>query len=233
MKLYKLFLPILYILITIPYSGCAWENLPEGEEEEQLIVEVTMRMAGAMRPDLFYYVVFNLTGDPDKKPYSVFDGEDRGRNWNVYYMWGTPPYEDTGLWRGVGGKDNEGNDRVDNFPTEEAFLNELLPGTTQEGDHLTLRINLSDFDYQFTSLNMNMIVCNQAIDAESRLEYEYDPWVYDSFYARGITINLTGSETYWDENQPTNEQEAISNEREDSAPPEADIVYWRFVIVSR
>ena len=233
MKLFKLIAPILYILIAIQFSGCAWENLPEGETEEQLIIEVTMRMAGAMHPDLFYYIVFNVTGDSDKKPYSVFDGEDRGKYWNIYYMWGRPPYEDTGLWRGLGGKGIGGNDLIDNFPTEEGYLTELRSGTTQEGDHLTLRIDLSDIGYEFTSINMNMIVCNQAIDADSRLEYEYDPLVYDSFFSRGITINLAGTEDYWDENQPTNAQEIYSNEREDDAPPEADIVYWSFVIVSR
>jgi hypothetical protein len=233
MKLFKLMAPILYILISFQFAGCAWENLPEGETEEQLIVEVTMRMAGAMRPELFYYIVFNITGDPEKKPYSVFEGEDRGKYWNVYYMWGTPPFEETGLWRGLGGTNAEGENRIDIPPTEQAYLTELRPGTTQEGDHLTLRIDLSDIGYDFTSINMNMIVCNQAIDAESRLEYQYDPLVYDSFFARGITINLDGTEDYWDENQPTNAQEIYPNEREDDAPPEADIVYWRFVIVSR
>jgi hypothetical protein len=224
---------ILYILMVAPLAGCAWENLPEGGGEPDKIIEVTMRVGGAMRADLFYYIVFNLSGDPSRKPYSVFKGDDRGKYWNVYYMWGTPPYEDTGLYRGLGGKGVGGKELIDVFPTKREFLNELKTGTTQEGDTLKLRINLSAIDVTVDSLNMNMIVCNQAIDAESRVEYEYDPYVFDSFYARGITINLTTSTDYWDENMPAYEQEGIPNEYEESAPPEADIVYWRFQIVSR
>ncbi len=221
------------MLSVLPLAGCAWENLPEGEQESQLIVEVTMRMAGAMRPDFFYYIVFNLSGDSAKKPYDVFEGEDRGKYWTVYYMWGTPPYKQTDIYRGFGGTTKDEENLIDREPVERERLNELRSGTGQEGDTLTLRIDLSDLDPFLTSINMNMIICNQAIDAKSRLEYEYDPWVYDSFIDRGLTINLKGLDDYWDENQVENQMEYKQNANEDIAPPAGDIVYWRFQIVSR
>ncbi len=229
---YKLVI-ILYILALIPMCGCAWENLPEGEVEEKKIIQVTMRLGGKMRSDLFYYIVFNLSGDPDKKPYSVFDGEDRGKNWTVYYMWGTPPFEPTGLYRGFGCKGISGNDLIDNFPDKEDFINELLPGTNVSGDSMTLRIDMTNLPLTSGYINLNMIVCNQAIDAQSKFEYEYDPYVFDSFYERGITMNLLGYETFWSEQQSENAQEEFPNEQEETAPPEADIINWRFQVISK
>jgi len=215
-------------------TSCAWENLPEGEVKKQRIVQVTMRLGGAMRPDLFYYIVFNLSGDPNKKPYSVFEGEDRGKYWTVYYMWGTPPHRDTDLYRGFGGKSKSGSNLIDKPPIPRRDLIELLPGTVVEGDHMTLVINLTDLPFPETGnviVNMNMIVCNQAIDAVSRIEYEYEPYVFDSFLNRGISMTLTSVADYWDEFH--NQQEHIPNEHEDVAPPEANIVDWRFQIVTR
>jgi hypothetical protein len=225
---------ILYIIFLLAGVGCAWENLPQGQEETQRIIQVNMRMGGAMRSDLFYYIVFNLSGNAENKPYSVFDGVDRGKFWTVYYMWGTPPLKETGLYRGFGGKGVNGSNLIDRFPMSREYLNELLPGTTVEGDHMTLSIDVSKLHIPATtslSVNMNMIVCNQAIDATSRLEYEYDPYVFDSFYGRGITMIYTSTADYWDELH--NPQESIPNEHEDVAPPEANIIDWRFQIIAR
>lgn len=212
--------------------SCAWENLPEGVQEKQRIIEVTMKTGGAMRPDLFYYIVFNLSGDPSKKPYSIFEGEDRGKYWSVYYMWGKPPYKNLGLYRGFGGKGKDGKNLVDNPPLDRSLLHELTTGTSVSGDRMTLRIDLSKLAIpaSITSINMNMIVCNQAIDADSRVDYQYAPYVFDSFYDRGITIPLTGVGDYWDE--ANNPQERLPNEHENSAPPEANITDWRFFKIS-
>lgn len=231
--MYKFLRIILTLVPLVSLCSCAWENLPEGEQQKQRIVQVTMRLGGPMRSDLFYYIVFNLSNDPSKKPYSVFEGEDRGKYWSVYYMWGTPPYQPTGLYRGLGGKGAGGTNLIDRFPTKRDYLIELLPGTVVEGDHMTLVIDLSKFSLPEDNLtvNMNMIVCNQAIDATSRVEYEYDPYVFDSFYARGISMTFSSTSDFWDELH--NPQETIPNEREDTAPPEANIIDWRFQIITR
>jgi hypothetical protein len=233
--LYKISSIILYAIATLAClnSGCAWENLPEGVQEKQVIVQVTMRVGGPMRTDLFYYIVFNLSGKADNKPYSVFDGDDRGKNWTVYYMWGTPPNEPTGLYRGLGGKAKDGSNRIDKFPQSQ-YLNELR-SVDVGGDHMTLVIDLSAFSIPSTyTLNMNMIVCNQAIDAVSRQEYIYDPRVFDSFYARGISMNITPTADFWDEmHNPMEPPLQPKNEYEYMAPPEANIVDWRFQIIVR
>jgi hypothetical protein len=222
---------LLLILLVIPQTGCAYDNLPKGEQENQTIIQVTMRLGGAKREDYFYYIVFNLSGDPEKKPRPIFDGEDRGKNWSVYYVWGWPPDHELGIYRGYGGEGVNGGNLIDVFPIEEAFLNELLPGTNANGDQFTLRIDLTDVPLASGIINMNMIVCNQAIDAESQFEYEFDPYVFDSFYNYGISININGTADFW--NEVHNPQEDIPNEHEDIAPPEADIIGWHFQIVSR
>ena len=227
----KKILVILCMLTLFSAVSCAWENLPEGEQEIKRIIQVTMRLGGTMRTDLFYYIVFNLSGDPNKKPYSVFDGEDRGKYWTVYYMYGQPPYEDLDLYRGFGGKGTDGSSRIDRFPTEQDELNELLLGTSIQGDQMTLRIDLTELKLKSPIMNMNMIVCNQAIDAQSKFEYKYIPCVWDSFYAQGVTIDLMGTDYYW--NEQSDPMEQISNEHEDTASPEANIIGWYFQIVSR
>jgi hypothetical protein len=192
-----------------------------------LIVQVSMRLRGAINPDFFYYIVFNNSGDPAAKPWSVFDGEDRGKNWSLYYMYGSPPTRATDLYRGAGGLGGEGENLVDQPPLDRASIPELLPGTIVEDDRITLRIDLGGPDFQ--SLNMNMIVCNQAIDAESKVSYEFDPYVFDSFYDNGITLDPTEGITQWSES--THPQEQIPNEYENTAPASADIVDWVFQIV--
>ncbi len=227
--MYRILALNLCILCLLLIVGCAWENLPEGEVEEEFIVEVTMRLEGPKLPNLFYYIVFNLSGDSARKPYSVFSGEDRGRYWNIYYMYGEPPFRDPDLYRGYGGTLPDGTELIDGRPLESQKLNEVLIQNTT-GDHITLRINLSDLDLPSQEINMNMIVCNQAIDAESQIEYEWEPLVWDSFKDRGITMNLGGIADYWNE---FNEQmEDQPNEREESAAPGADIKSWSFKIIS-
>jgi hypothetical protein len=184
-----------------------------------------------MIPDYFYYIVFNLSGDSEKKPYSVFEGEDRGKYWNIYYMYGRPPFRDLGLYRGYGGIGPNDEVLIDMEPLERAYLNELLPGTDVSGDHMVLRIDLTKLKLPTKKINMNMIVCNQAIDAKSQIEYEYDPLVWDSFYGRGITMDLGGTTDFW--NEFNNRMEDKPNEREDVAPPGADIKNWRFQIISQ
>jgi hypothetical protein len=231
--LLKKYAVILYMMALCVPMGCAWENLPEGGVKTEQVVRVTMRLGGSMDPKYFYYIVFNLSGNPAKKPYSVFDGLDRGRNWSIYYVWGTPPYRDTDVYRGLGSIGASRKRRIDEPPVEMNLLNELLPGSVVEGDHMTLRIRISDLGVDLGSINMNMIVCNQAIDGESRLYYTYDPYVFDSFYERGITMNLKGTEDLWDEVQIENQQESTPNEHELTAPPETNIIGWRFQIENR
>jgi len=225
-------IPIL-CLITISLNiGCAWENLPEGEVIDQKIIQVTMKLGGAMHEDLFYYIVFNLSGDLGKKPYSIFDGEDRGKYWTVYYMYGAPPYRDRGLYRGLGGISLSGNVLIDQFPKTQDFATELLPGTNVQGDSMTLKIDLTELPLVSDIVNLNMIVCNQAIDAESKFEYEYEPYVFDSFMDRGLSIDIGGHDSYWSEAMEEYKQELFPNEHEDTAPPEADIIHWNFQVIT-
>ena len=213
-------------------SGCAWSNEEDLTQPKNTVIQITMRLGGAIRNDLFYYFVFNLSGDPLKKPYSVFDNtSDRGKYWSVYYMYGTPPRKETGIYRGFGGTNKQGKPRIDNPPLEQDYLSELLPINNIQGNQFILRIDLGKRSLK--KINMNMIVCNQAIDAESRLEYEYDAYVYDSFYDHGLTLDLTGYTLTWNESQTQYSQETISNEHEDVAPPEANIVDWQFTILSK
>jgi hypothetical protein len=214
-------------------NSCAWENLPAGGEEVPTrIVRVMMRLGGPIRNDLFYYIVFNLSGDPTKKPYSIFDGEDRGKYWTVYYMYGQPPLRDLDLYRGFGGKTKDGDYRIDQRPTQRYDLNELMDGTTISGDQITLVINLTEFGFIPNNINMNMIVCNQAIDLESKFEYEWDPYVFDSFYERGITIDLNSIDPWWGESNYEDKMEVFPNENEETAPPGADIIDWYFTVIS-
>ncbi|MFH1677087.1 MAG: hypothetical protein ABIC40_08680 [bacterium] len=228
--MYKFSTLILPILLLFTVASCAWSNEDDPNQTKNTVIQVTMRLGGAIRNDLFYYFVFNISGDPLKKPYSVFDdSEDRGKYWSVYYMYGTPPRRPTGIYRGRGGTTKQGVSRIDNPPLEQAYLSELLPINNIQGNQFILRIDLGQVSLK--NINMNMIVCNQAIDADSRLEYEYDAYVYDSFYDRGLTLNLTGNILLWNEAQYS--QELISNEHEDVAPPEANIVDWQFNVLSK
>jgi len=218
-------------MALISGTGCAWSNPPEGGEKPQKIIQVTMRLGGAMHEELFYYIVFNLSGKIDNKPYSVFDGEDRGKFWTVYYMYGAPPYKPRDLYRGFGGKGVNGTLLIDKFPTAQIDLTELRPGTSVQGESMTLVIDLTELPLPSKIVNLNMIVCNQAIDAESKFWYEYDPRVYDSFLNRGISIDMGGVTDYWSEaGYP---QEEIANEYEDASVPQADIVDWSFQIITR
>ena len=224
---------ILLILLLPLFVGCAWENLPEGGVEDRFIVKFIMRMNGAMRENLFYYIVFNLSGVPGNYPQSNFEGDDRGENWNIYYMYGKPPNRPLDLYRGFGGT-FKGENLIDRKPEERLFLNELTSETVVEGDHMIVVVDLTEiqnFKWFNGIINLNMIVCNQAIDEESRFEYEYDPFVYDSFYGGGIAIDLNGSADFWDEAHDPLEE--LPNEQEDIAPPEADIVNWRVQIISK
>ena len=224
---------ILYIVAVLFSSGCAWENLPQGQQEKKRIIQVTMSVGGNMNPNLFYYIVLNLSGDSNKKPLSVFDGADRGKYWMVYYMYGTPPRRPTGLYRGFGGIGKNGGDLIDIQPRSQEYLLELGPGTVVTGDHMTLSLDLSKLlkpTVTSVNVNLNMIVCNQAIDAQSRLEYEYDPYVYDSFLNGGITLNIPSELRIW--NEHSNSMETIPNEHETTARPEADIRDWLVQVIS-
>jgi hypothetical protein len=229
----KLIHIILFSISLWPY-GCAYANINKdapSEPKPQRVIQIKMQLGGAKREDIFYYIVFNLSGDAAKKPMPIFDGTDRGKNWTVYYVWGKPPNRDLGLYRGYGGEGVSGGNLVDNAPTEQAFLNELMEGTNTAGDQITLRIDLTKIPIGNGIINMNMIVCNQAIDAESQIEYEYPPYVVDAFFDGGISIDFFGTADTW--NETYNPQEEDSNEHEDGAPPGADIVDWNFRIISR
>jgi hypothetical protein len=234
----KLYL-ILYIAVILFSNGCAWENLPPGGEKTQKIVTVTMQLGGAMDPRLFYYIVFNLSQKADKLPFSVFTGVDRAKNWSVYYMYGQPPNNKTlDLYRGYGGVNKKGENLVDRPPTRREYLNELKSGTVVEGDHMTLVIDLTPFNLSSTStykLSMNMMVCNQPIDSDSQSYYDYAPYVFDSFFANGITMVINSTTDYWYEGSAYGQEPPYQppNEHEDVAPANANIINWNFQIVSR
>lgn len=225
---------IFTIILLVFNCGCAWENLPEEGNDDpkpQRVIQVKMQLGGAKREDIFYYIVFNLSGDPANKPLPIFDGEDRGKNWTVYYMYGKPPNRDLGLYRGYGGEGTGGSNLIDSQPLEAAYLNELMEGTSTSGDQITIRIDLTEIPIGNGIFNLNMIVCNQAIDAESQIEYEFDPYVVDAFLDGGVSIDFFGTADLW--NETYNPQEEIPNEHEDVAPPGADIINWNFRIISR
>jgi hypothetical protein len=230
---------ILYIfLLLLLSSGCGWQNLPQGEQQGQTIIEVTMRAGGPLDSKLFYYIVFNFSQKPGNKPDSIFEGDKRGKYWNVYYMWGTPPLKTTQIYRGFGGVNQSGTNLLDNSPLQQEYLNELLPGTSVEGDHMTLRIDLTPFKISPTKniiLNMNMIVCNQAMDAESKTYYgQYLPYVFDSFYSNGISMNISTTTDFFNEQLYPQEPPLMPpNEHEDVAPANANIIDWTFQVISR
>ena len=231
-KMYKFTVIIINLVILISLGSCGYSNLPIGEQENQRIIEVTMNLGGEISPILFYYIVFNLDNDPTHQPYSVFEGEDKGKYWTVYYMYGQPPFEDLQLYRGFGGTREDGFNLVDKFPEEEQNLLEIRNATIT-GSQMSLRIELTNLGIPDTgqfNLNMNMIVCSQPIDITSQIEYDREPYVFDSFYNRGISINLNGNTDFFNEN--FNPQEEFPNENEDIAPPSANITNWVFQIIT-
>ena len=109
---------IIRMLITISLlllivTGCAWENVDETEGKQYPIWEVKMVMEGSINQNLYYIIMFNFSGDENLQPFPEIDGEDRGRNWDVYYMYGKPgdrpevAPEPLGFYKGEGGIDAE------------------------------------------------------------------------------------------------------------------------------
>jgi len=81
---------IITAIVMILACGCAWENIPPGEGEANRIWEIRMVMEGSIDLSTYYFIVFNISGDPAQLPVADFDGLDRGRNWDFYYVYGKP-----------------------------------------------------------------------------------------------------------------------------------------------
>ena len=109
---------ILRLLISISLllfilTGCAWENVDESETAQYPIWEVRMVMEGSLNANLYYIIAFNFSGDETLMPFPEIDGEDRGRNWDVYYMYGKPgdrpevATKPLGFYKGIGSLSKE------------------------------------------------------------------------------------------------------------------------------
>jgi hypothetical protein len=76
-----------------------------------------MVMESSLDPNSYYFIVLNFSGDPAKLPLADFDGLDRGRNWDIYYVYGKPGDEPYGpnadpldFYKGEGGTTSTGGE---------------------------------------------------------------------------------------------------------------------------
>ncbi|MFH1514261.1 MAG: hypothetical protein ABIG42_02250 [bacterium] len=81
---------ILTFILSILSVGCAWENIDPTVNDENRFWEIQMVMEGGINTNLYYIIVFNFSGDENQKPLAALSGEDRGKFWDVYYMYGKP-----------------------------------------------------------------------------------------------------------------------------------------------
>jgi hypothetical protein len=235
--MYRIINKILLILILafLLQSGCAWENLPEGDEtEKDLRMTITFRVQGQLDPNLFYFIVFNFSGDPSKKPKPDFEDEERGLNWDAYYMYGNPRLEGHDFYRGLGiGQTKDGTPYLDLRPVQSKKLTEFV--TTSYPPVKTIPVGnqiVLELDFGKTkpppSVNMNMMVSSLPIDRVDNPDDGYDALVYDSFKFDGITLNLGGTKTDFHEQEtPMEDEENIG----ENPPPNANIIFWRVQIL--
>jgi len=228
-------LSILILFLLFP-AGCAWENIPEGNQEKPLRVRITMDVQGKIDANLFYFIVFNFSGDTKQMPKPDFEGDERGKYWDAYYMYGNPRLTGNDFYRGVAGKTKSGENRLDKRPIPSAYMNEFVstssptpggppPSTSQI--KLELDFGVVDMD-KFKSINMNMMVSSLPFDRIDNPDDQYDAFVYDNFEDNGVTLPLSGGKTDFNEEEYKKEtQENIG----ENPPPNANIIDWRLLIL--
>jgi len=224
----------LIILVLLPFilGGCAWENI-EGEVEQNLRLRIEMQVQGTIDPNLFYFIVFNFSGDANQKPVPDFEDDERGLYWDAYYMYGNPRGTGWDFYRALAGTAKDGNPRLDKRPTPSDYLFEFVPtsqptpGTTPSGNKLILELDFGTMDTP-AKVNMNMMVSSLPFDRVDNPDDPYDALIYDSFLFDGVTLNLNGNVKDFHEEDFKVEQEENIGE---NPPPNANITFWRVRIL--
>ena len=135
-KIFRFLAPV--ILMALLPLGCAWENVAPGEGATNRIWEIRMVMEEAVNTSMYYYIVFNFTGDPVKIPVATFDGLDRGQYWDLYYLYGRPgDYPDgpnlkpLDFYQGEGGTQTTGGELPVDTDPQKRRKDPQKPASTQ------------------------------------------------------------------------------------------------------
>ena len=234
--MYKFTFTILLILILPGISnGCAWENIPEEGGEKDFRVRISMRVQGQIDPNLFYFFVFNFSGNQSKKPKPDFEHEERGMYWQAYYMYGNPRLEGHDFYRGVAGKTKDGRNRLSLRPIPSNEMFEFVPtsvpkpGSTPSGNTISLELDFGKYEDVPSRINLNMMVSSLPFDRiDNPVDDLWEAFVYDSFLFEGVTLNITGYKTDFHEQDFKVEVEENLGE---NPPPNASIVFWRVLLL--
>jgi len=218
---------IMHLVLLL--TGCAWENLPEEGYTPDLRIRIILRVQGQIDPGIFYFIVFNFSGDPAKKPKPEFEDDERGLYWDAYYMYGNPRMTGLDYWKAVAGTTKKGYNRLDLRPTPSYDMVEFVtstvpkPGITPTSNKLVLDLDFGKLKPP-NSINMNMMVASLPFDRIDNPDDIWDAVIYDSFLLEGVTLNLGGNETDFNEEDfRVEEQENIG----ENPPPNANIISWQ------
>ena len=229
---YTLFILVIVVLFLI---SCAWENVPIGGEPDNLRVQITMELQGQIDKTLFYFFVFNFSGNPDKKPEPEFEDDKRGLNWDVYYMYGNPRLSGYDFWRGMRGITEAGTQALDDRPIPSQEMFEFVPTSRPtplndpSGKKITLELDFGNLPTdKYKSINMNMMVSSLPFDRIDNPDDLFDAFIYDSFLFDGVTIVLDGNKIDFND---TEFQVEVEENIGENPPPNANIVDWRLLIL--
>ncbi len=223
-------------------AGCAWENIPEEGETPELRLRITMEVQGQIDPNLFYFIVVNFQSVEGWNfsgtkgfPQPDFEGDERGLNWDVYYMYGNPRLTGNDFYRGIGGTTPSGVSRFNFRPSPSSDLFEYVPssipsqGNIPSGNQIRLDLDFGKVDPKtLGTVNLNMMVASLPFDRTDNPDDQYDALVYDSFLDGGVSLSFSSGTTDFNEqDQPQEQQENIG----ENPPPNANIVFWRVQIL--
>jgi hypothetical protein len=221
------------MLIPLLQAGCAWENIDEGDTDDDFRMQIELRVKGSIDPNLFYFIVFNFSGDKDQKPIPDFEDEERGLYWDAYYMYGNPRLTGHNFYRGIAGTAKDGNPKLDKRPAPSNELWEFVPtskptvGTSPTGNSIMLELDFG-LNKPPSIVNMNMMVSSLPFDRVDNPDDPYDALIYDSFLFDGVTLNIGGSTKDFHEQDFKVEQDENIGE---NPPPNADITFWRVLVI--
>lgn len=226
----------LYILVLLSLlaGGCAWENLPEEGVQKDFRLKITMRVQGTIDKNLFYFMVFNFSGDTSKKPKPEFEDDERGMYWDAYYMYGNPRLTGNDFYRAVAGTTQQGYNRLDLRPIASYEMVEFVPSSSPKPGTVPQNLNSIVLELDFgkitppNKINLNMMVSSLPFDRIDNPDDQWDATIYDSFLFEGVTLNLSGSDTDFNEEEYKVEDDENIGE---NPPPNANIIFWRVQIL--
>ena len=235
LKISYIYLSILILLAAL-MTGCAWENIPEGPEVKPLRIRITMDVQGKIDPNVFYFFVFNFSGDSKQMPKPEFEGDLRAKFWDAYYMYGNPRLTGHDFYRGIGGKTKTGANRLDRRPTPSNYLTEFIstssptPGAPPPStNRIKLELDFGVVDMtKYKSVNMNMMSSSLPLDRIDNPDDQYDAFIYDNFLDNGVTLVLSSGKTDFNEQEYQKEQDENIGEH---PPANANIIDWRVLIL--